>query len=404
MRLVVRTSSWLRSRGARQVIALTVLGFATFRATASYVVQLKLGGEPFQTGDWFINYSGGFVRRGLFGYLLFKPGLSPTWTLLTLALVQFGCYALTYAAFLQFLRRSDWSWVAIAMVCGPAGLSFIGYDVLGGFRKEILAFAVMAILLQAGRSARRSTWLAWTAVAGVGWVLAVFSWEGVVFMLPALAFLILLPARGEARRATGIPAAWKWSALAVFTLIGGVGALAAAKYSGSHDVMLTICESVRARHLGGENICAGGISALDWTMSQSIDYVARSFPMYYNYLPLLLLAVLPFLTTEWFRRQWPWFLLLFLGTLPLYVIAIDYGRWIHILVIEAVFCFIASPGTERERPSAWNWLATCLYVGAWGLPRYVQLGSPLWTPFSFASAVADLNNYWTALQADWQRH
>lgn len=167
--------------------------------------------------------------------------------------------------------------------------------------------------------------------------------------------------------------------------------------------MLTICESVRARHLGGENICAGGISALDWTMSQSIDYVARSFPMYYNYLPLFLLAVLPFLTTEWFRRQWPWFLLLFLGTLPLYVIAIDYGRWIHILVIEAVFCFIASPGTERERPSAWNWLATCLYVGAWGLPRYVQLGSPQWTPFSFASAVADLNNYWTALQADWQR-
>ena len=143
------------------------------------------------SGDWLINYAGGFVRRGLFGELFLTlapvgpPGL---WLLFAL---QVGCYVLVLAYCTQVLTRTRFSWSAIAMVCGPAVLPFIGWDTQGGFRKEILVFVILALLAWSRRNGA-SRAVAALLIAGSLplWALSVFSWESTAQLLPAVVYLL----------------------------------------------------------------------------------------------------------------------------------------------------------------------------------------------------------------------
>ena len=58
-------------------------------------------------GDWFINYSGGFVRRGLAGEVALLAGraahVPPAWIVLGM---QLGCYAAMFWAVVWLVGRS----------------------------------------------------------------------------------------------------------------------------------------------------------------------------------------------------------------------------------------------------------------------------------------------------------
>ena len=354
------------------MLAYVVLGLAFWRAITDYFARdIGIGGATYRVGDWLINYAGGFVRRGLFGELLFAASPPGPPTLLALAGFQLSCYAVVAVYVIGFLHRTGFAWPAIALACSPAALPFIGWDVEGGWRKEIIGFAAIAILGWARRSSSERLRQILTAGGVVVFGLAMFSWEASIFAVPVM---LLLLGRPEGRPD---PRSWaSWSILGL-GLAGGVASLV---FRGDAAVAKAICRTVVAQGLNPD-LCGGAIDRIGHPLADALEAVAVRFPLYWWFLILLPLALLPVLTSPWLRRHWPWFLATAATVVPLYVIAEDYGRWAHLLLMAPALAIMA--GDLREVTSRfWNGWTAIAYITLWGLPHWL-FPHDSWPLYSF---------------------
>lgn len=384
----------------RALFALSVLGFAVGRAGYRYVqTSMPMGGDTWMVGDWLINYGGGFVRRGLFGqlFLTFAPAGQPgLWILFAL---QMSCYLLIFGYGVRVLYRTRFSWSSIALICGPAGLAFIGWvpSVDAAFRKELIGLAALALLALARPARTTAAAVVLTLAGSLMFLLGVFSWEATALLLP-VAWYLLLDHRGT-------PAArlvvLRRSVAAVVTVVSGFGALLSMLFHGDVAVADAICDSVRAHGFSGPQVCSGGalmnggaIEAIGWTSYKTAQDLAIAIPPYIGFIPLIVLALLPVVASAWFRRHWRWALLAVVAIAPLYFIVTDYGRWTHVLVLALTFCVTADdPAGGHAR--FWNPVGSVAYTALWGMPHWMgeaQLGEQWWPSVGLLPTVLDAVN------------
>lgn len=354
------------------------------------------GGDPWMVGDWLINYGGGFVRRGLFGHLfltLAPAGQAGLWTLFG---IQMSLYLLLFAYCVHVLHRSRYSWSVIALVCGPAGLAFIGWtpNIDAAFRKEILPFAVLVLLAWARSRTRSRPGVVGLVLGALALhVLAVFSWEPSALLLPAMLYLLLHkgaphPDLDTVRR----------SAAALFLVVSGLGGVLSFLIHGDVATAQAICDTVRENGFTSTNVCSGGvlanggaIEAIGWTSYKTAQDLAVALPVYVGFLPLIALSALPVVASAWFRTNWRWAALIVLGVAPLFFIVTDYGRWTHMLAVAFMVC-ITADDPDQARSRMWTPLATILYVGAWGLPHWMgqaQFGKTWWPQVGLFTTLND---------------
>ncbi len=367
----------------RAGFALTVL-FVSLTFAFTYYAGTIPQGEPWLAGDWFINYAEGYVRRGLFGELFLRvapPGAAGLWLLLGF---QAAVYAVVLAYCLNVLYRTRWSWSSIALICSPAALPFIGWDVEGGFRKEILWFLALALLAWARPRRSTAAVVALTAGSFAVFTLAAFSWEATALALPAVGYLLLAPV-GHDRRFT----AFRRSAAGLFAVMGGFTAITGTLVHGDAGTATLICEAVRAAGHTAPDLCGitGGIEAIGWTSERAITDVRAAFPLYFAYFPFMALALLPTVMSRWFRRNWVWAILVAAAMVPLYLVVTDYGRWTHMIVMALIFCVTADDPRAAES-KLWTPLATILFVSLWSMPHHIIVGGG-WPWLGFARVVLD---------------
>ncbi|CAN5225339.1 hypothetical protein BH09ACT5_BH09ACT5_17070 [soil metagenome] len=352
---------------ARRYRALLAYGVLALSGTLMLFYRVKdtlAGGDDYQSADWLINYGGGFVRRGLFGELFLA--VTPPGSLWLLFLVQALPYAVVFVFAVWMLRRDDFAWSTIALVCGPAALGFFGWDPGAGFRKEVLSYVVLALLVWAmAPGARRARVALLSAVALVVFALAVFSWETSALFLPAIVFVLLRPR-------DGIPASALLRRIlaGAFVLLGAAGLALGALFHGTEQTAAAVCQAVRDHGYTAARLCTGAIDAIGWTSQYTLASVAESFPLYLGYLPLLVLALIPAVASAWIRQNRIWAVVIAGAFLPLFVIVTDYGRWIDMVVMALLFC-IAASGRALSFSRLWTPLAVVLYVALWGLPHWL---------------------------------
>ena len=329
-------------------------------------LDTRAGGAAYQSADWLISYADGFVRRGLFGEIFLAVAPAGSVGLWTLFAVQALLYAIVFGFAVWVLVRFRFSWPAIALVAGPAALGFFAWDPAAGFRKEVLVYVSLSLLVWALIAVRRKVGAAVLAVLSLlVFVLAVFSWETSALFLPA--YLYLLVRRGED---LGLSVLFRRILAGAFLLVGGAGLALGTLFHGTVSTAQAICEVVREHGFSRPDLCSGAIDAIGWTSQYTLDSVTASFPLYVGYLPLALLALIPVLTTPWLRRNWAWALLIAAAFVPLFVIVTDYGRWINMIVMALIFCIVAGPA-QNTFSRAWTWLTVILYTTLWGLPHWL---------------------------------
>ncbi|MFM2105553.1 MAG: hypothetical protein RL338_585 [Chloroflexota bacterium] len=365
----------LRARLAlpfRAAIALGVLGLSLAHAFLNYKALIDVGGGSFQTADWLIDYSGGLVRRGLAGQLLLSLGLSASMTLQLLWALQSAAYAAIGGFCVWYLRRTQFAWSSIALVCAPAALPFIGNDPWGAYRKELLLLVTLLLLAVALRQRRGRPSLAAGLTLGalVVYLVAAFSWEPAFVALPAIRYLLITgpaelgePTRDERQ-------AW-WLAVGIAT----VGFAVNAAFPGSTAVAGAVCGNLANRGFDMTFICTGAIEWLTHTADENLVQVAASFPLYLLYAPMAMLAAIPFVASDWLRRHRLNALLVVLAALPLFVIANDYGRWISLIYLQLAMCVMVSGralGGYR-----WSALTAIPYVTLWGFAHWTETWEPV---------------------------
>jgi hypothetical protein len=260
-----------------------LIGFLSY----SYTI-FTTGGGAYQTGDWLINYNGGFVRRGLFGSLFLGVFHNSLFGLWSLFLIQFMLYFIVFRFFILHLFRSRSNWFLTILICSPAGITFSGWDVYAFGRKEVIGYVVL-ILLASRISQRDNSLFSLThlVLAFLVYSIGIFSWEPLVFLAPSILFLV---AKGFNET---YPKGKKYFAYFIFIAISSIGLILSIKNKGTPSQVIMICASIRDAGLSGNELCSGAVDAIGWTSSFTIEKVHSSFPLYFWYFPLVLVALFP---------------------------------------------------------------------------------------------------------------
>ena len=343
--------------------ALVLLFTAFGNACLSYARMIRSGGDSWLAGDWLINYSGGFVRRGLFGEIfrtIFPNGQLGLWYLF---IFQSCLYALMLFYFVRYLMKEKFSWVSIALICNPAAFAFVGWDTRAFARKESLGFvSLIVIAMAAQRVSNFSKSLKYLGV--FCFIASIFMSEINAIMLPSVVYLLANSFRSGQHKARSII---EVSLISLTSLI----ALALTLVSpGTILQREIICGSLQEIGLNKELLCGGAISSIGATYREVQKILIEDlFPQYLGYLPLLVIATIPIFLTSWFRKNRFWVLFIFLFSAPLYSAVWDYGRLIHIFIIQ-ITILVISKGTEEKTHYAWNPLSVILFVTLWGVPHY----------------------------------
>lgn len=314
--------------------------------------------DPWINADWFINYQGGPIRRGLAGELLLRlsadvrQGL--VWVVAMQLLLLAVLYGVAYLLFLRTTRSPAW----LMLLLSPAFLLFPVLTSDGGLRKELLglvALALVAIIV----SRHWTPWL--LLIPYVLFGLGVLTHESIALLLPAFIFLIAVGSRRECCRAHAVAGG---VLLAILALVALGAALAR---PGSLEQVDAICSSLQAGGATPE-ACTGAVTALSWGLVEAMQQVSAQFPPYFAYLPLALLALAPMVAVRPAREFW-WLAIFTYGALtPLFLTGVDYGRWIYLATSAISISLLAMWGPRARDEMRVPAVVAVLFIVMWSLP------------------------------------
>jgi len=330
-----------------------------------YALEIYDGGQEWKTGDWLINYEGGFVRRGLIGQIIFELsglGLNILWTAFA---IQATVYLLVAYYTLEFFFEQERSAASLLLLASPAFIFlFPIYDTSGALKKEILVFLAFCLLMRSQQNGRISHSLALSSLAI--YVIAAFSHEPCVLTIPFFIYPLLQNYRKQTEKRTRILYA------AMFLIASAVSLLCAIAFPGDAYTYKHICNSLVRAGLS-DPICSGSIVWIKHTMNDGVNRVLNFLKIYSYVYPLsFALAIIPIAITDWFRRNLLIVIIGFLSLLPLFLVAYDWGRWIHIYIFFITTLALNQPAGLTFHAKKIPWVSIPIYATAWYLPACCQ--------------------------------
>lgn len=303
-------------------------------------------------GDWLINYSGGFVRRGLIGEFILLAAhathIPPPWIAVFLQIPIYITFLLGVYRLAAPLRR-DLLWYA--MIFSPGALAFMILAPFNGVRKETLAPASLIAVIFLLRKKPHPVVLSLT-ITGL-FAVMLLSHEAPYCCLPYFFAVIALATRNPRYAAKVMVGPFIVAAM-LFDIVR--------LYPGNEAVAIVICRSVGGRWLGDSdfrNLCSGAIEQLRSTLPR----LQRERLLQAHYWPLYtvlaILSIAPYIAAliVLYKRDnlrfdvkvicWTAALCAF-ASAPLFYFALDWGRWIQMQIVCLLLLILM---TAQHAPS-----------------------------------------------------
>ena len=302
------------------------------------------GGDPWKQADWLVNNLQQPIRRGLFGsvmiWLADVFGISPLVPVFVLqATALLGLFAVLMLVFSQSGNKA-----ALALLAFSPAFVFVFWaaDPAGSLRKELLGYLAISLLLLAAQFPARMVLIASLSV--LLFALACIGHEINILLAPVFAMVFSLCLRPS--RAVGV------AGLALLALVCG-GSLAYALSNSAAADHATICAPLTERSVGAE-FCIGAILWMERSAAYGAEQVSimflskRNLGLYFISYGVIAAPLLYLIS----RVDRPYLvfavaMLLFLPVLPLYPVAVDWGRWMNLHVMSFSFVFVAALMTRQ---------------------------------------------------------
>ena len=325
------------------IVLLCIFAFVNF-SRVDYVLSQSWNG--WAIGDWLLNYEGGFIRRGLLGTFLISIGSGLGIPLNHLIyVVQCTVFLLFLLIFIYLIRNKKINFWYLILCFSPGFLLFNYYDGMSVGRKEILIYALFGFwCVMHERSGPRS-------ISVVFFSLVIFlltlTHEMVLFFMP---YFILVG--WMAQSANGHTHLWRVLAPTIASTIAVVLLLLFANPI-SEQTMCRIFITLGAN----ENVCTGIISfgsdlSLKTIWQRLVDLeLVRQFVGLVFFTIIIMPIYLAGIVTQSKQRLQKRYLLIFIYivcfSVPLFLISIDWGRWIAIhLTLITIFLGFKLPDSE----------------------------------------------------------
>lgn len=344
--------------------------------------------EGFNIGDWLINYAGGFVRRGLIGEILYGLsrliGVNPAILLVFLQAVIFGVYF--YFAY-KILLSKPVILKYTFIIFSPFVFTFAINSQAGGYRKEIIYFAVLSFITYASES------------YSVVKFQRIFFWT--LFLYPMVLLtdelgLVILPLLIGIYWNKVRPSFFQLSPYLPILIVENLlvfGVIILNHKISPFQVDMIINSLIQA---GYDPKGSGAIEALSATTTANMKDTFHSvfYGHYFQIYPLALflcsLAYVPLRNEIKAVFKNKFLMLGYSGSMivlvPVFIIANDWGRWTYILLVELfmVILIVDKPHHERMNfsqkkmpvPKLVLWSVIVIsYASFWYLPHVLEDGA-----------------------------
>jgi hypothetical protein len=364
--------------------------------------SLSWGHDSFQMTEWLINYSGGFVRRGLAGTILMEfsraTGVQANHLAIAVSLVSY----LTLGIWL--LRRAAPSMPAIVILSCVA-IGFPAYQD-GIVRKDCFGLLIF-ILCASFASGRSAPWIRFAVVNAAACVAILIHETWAFYSIPALILLrrpcdeTVTAGNALARATSLIPA------------LAGLGLTVA--FHGTPEVAKSIHQSWMPLWTsigsGGDipEAPAAAIEAIGWTSRQGMHLSLYLFKTgWYQPMAWLIVTVISFSLCVWFSERdsnrdddqsggksaMAALLLFQLASIsPLFVLGVDWGRWLFFWLVSSIILrtlgYCAPQWIENSVRGILGVMKVDVFLSRFRAPDWILLmfGFPVcWSIFNFIIA------------------
>ena len=283
------------------------------------------------TGDWLINYNYGFISRGLFGTLLINIFDSQEQLLDALSFVLISIYLLIFLFLNKTFNNNNQNIISYILIFSPASFLFNIYDSQGSFRKEILGILALFILTSLTRERIRIVVIFLSALI---YTIGIFSHSVNLFFLTTILYIlfkVLYTKKIIHYLFFLIPTALNFIIFFLFS---------------NNEQELYIKRDlmcIELENLDLSNLCGYGAFDFITLDLNAAYYISQNYIINenreasYTYIILFLLSILPLLLDRNTYKNIYAFLFIGISFIPLFLIAIDWGRWIYIISV----CFLA---------------------------------------------------------------
>jgi hypothetical protein len=369
-----RSSSVLTNKALNIACLATLLLFLCAYFIKVSALQISFSEDPWITGDWLINYSGGFVRRGLLGEIILRLSthfLMPPQQLVIALKIFF--YAVFCVSIFLLAVKNGFGLIELILFFSPWSIIFDLNDPLGSGRKELLLLSVFAVYALAIRfdtsnnTQLRKKWSFWFLLITLP--VLTLTHEGLFFFYQYFLIFNFLNKKTDRVNLLAVAIPYLISLIVLLVLI--------TSYQGTSGFADQICASLIGLGVDKE-LCSGAIYYLPgYAYSTHIGF-------YKNYLPTALLTLVSLMCygISVLKVKGNNFLIqnivLVIPTLPLYFVAADWGRWIHITALLIFISIIGAREFYRVKFSEippivifFICVTPYVYVFHWKLPHFI---------------------------------
>ena len=364
--------------------------------------------SDWQYADWLINYQGGFIRRGLIGELLFQTHyfLSINLDILVFCFVVF-LYSILSILLIKSVKYLETSKIDTLIFLSPGFFLYpiMNSEVIG--RKEILLFVILGSFVFLEKYLKDKYLLLITLIS----ILVIsLTHTGLLFYSQYLVFLYFVISLSRNKKIS-------FSEILIITIYLLVLFLFLFSSESSKSQVLEICNSVKD-FVKNDCVNRGQFFWLYRPMTEYFD-VKLTLDLESNFLiySLSLFLVFVFISIKLYfskfksennfldvLNQFVIFLLLFVFTIPIYVVGIDWGRYISMSFFSTYFIYIylikqrmilfnfKKPFLKKKISKNLFFIFVFIYAFTWTFPFYGANSFKLTLKKPLVSALKIINN------------
>ena len=308
-------------------------------------------GDPWSHGDWLISYSGGFIRRGLMGEVIFYfgslSGIPIAWIVASIQIAAAGVFFFGLA-FILFLKNITLGQLTVLL--NPLSVGYVLVDPATAGRKEIMILAL--VVVWGVLETRTATLSVSKIILGLSMVIVVLSHEGLFFFIP-LFLLVSISTRPTLRMRELAQRSFLLLAPSSLALLFVVAVQASATAEqlcapllGAGYTPYTCDGAIYSAVLGNAD---GAASALSWLASFPSSYILYLLFL----LGFLALSGLVMYSASSRESKFPFWTQIALVlsavsfTTPLFLVAVDWGRFVHVVAVVITIAVISLSITDR---------------------------------------------------------
>ncbi|PCI86995.1 MAG: hypothetical protein COB24_07380 [Hyphomicrobiales bacterium] len=338
-----KNSSPEENLSTSRLTQLSLISFIILGAlcSLSLIDDFLLNGNNWKQGDWLINNHQTIIRRGILGStIIFISDFLKTSPLIITVIIQeallITLFSCTYLAFKALLKQNI-SYI-ILIFSSSFFVIFWAFDVQGGMRKELISYAALSLLVIIPLFPSKKLIIA--LISSFLFIISTVGHEINVLLTPAFIAIFIVTYNPN------LKSNLVRFASIIFLLLVSASLLYSVYYS-KIDNLSFICEPLIQRGLM-PNICDGAIAALDRDLNYSLTrFVANKL----NYINIFLfsvsylIAIFPMIYLISLHKNKRIYYILFalfmVPIIPLYPLAIDWGRWMSMHIVSFGLFFIA---------------------------------------------------------------